>query len=85
MNQRHASRHDESINVWLYQDNHLIAKAKTKNMTNEGMYINTNGLLFPKNSSVDISFEAENDKPLKRRKAKVVHRNLKGIGVTFVN
>lgn len=83
MKHRNTLRNTEEVNVWLYQNDSLVAMAKTENMTDDGMYIKTNGLLFPKNSSLDIAFTPENSRPKNRLPAKVVHRTLHGIGVKF--
>ena len=83
MNQRSKIRCCKEIDVWLYQNDNLIVMAKTENLTKDGMYIKTDGLIFPKDSAVEVAFLQENGKPKKHIKAKVVHRTLTGIGVTF--
>ncbi len=85
MNHRSALRNNKEIPIWLYQDDYLVTQAKTENLTDQGMCIKTNGLLFPKNATIDIAFAPENNKPLKRRRAKVVHRSLGSIGIMFSN
>lgn len=83
MENRSQVRTPEEIVVWLYQNDSLTARAKAKDFTEEGMYIQTNGLLFPKNCAVDVVFSSFDDNSTQRKKAQVVHRTLNGIGVKF--
>ncbi len=83
MKHRSTLRDSKEIPIWLYQNDDLVTQAKTENLTDEGMCIKTNGLLFPKNTTIDIAFAPENNKPSNRRRAKVIHRSLNAIGIEF--
>ena len=79
-------KHRRSLNellVRLYKNERFKALANTENLTSSGMFIQTDALLFPKNSSLVIVInDPENGKECCLG-ATVVHRSLKGIGVQF--
>jgi hypothetical protein len=83
MDKRSQPRLEKEMNVWLYRNNNLIAKAKTKNITQRGMYIKIDSLLFPKASTMSVVFSTDKQSSHHQRHAVVVHRNLYGIGVSF--
>jgi len=80
---RKCDRENMQITVRIYQDDTFIAAAKTQDVTKGGMFINTDVLLFPKNSQIDVVFESPVGKSIKRHcyPATVVRRCWKGIGV----
>lgn len=83
MEYRHSSRDRKTVDVWLYKNNSLTVRGKTENLSDDGMYIKTNSLLFPINSDVEIVYSNDNSQSTKRVKAQVVHRTLNGIGLKF--
>ena len=70
------------LHVSLYRDNELDSNTFTQNCSEHGMYIKTNGLLFPKESEIEIRYIGGKNQPIKLH-AKVVHRSLNGIGISF--
>jgi len=78
---RKNKRTVKEINVWLYNNEMLVALARTKNIAEKGFFIKTNVLLFPKNSKLEVVFDIGNKKERCRLPATVVHRSLEGIGV----
>lgn len=86
MEHRDNSRESRQINVRLYKDNDFIAAARTKNIDQNGMFIKTDVLLFPKNSHIEVVFDVESNKGKVeqcRVPATVVHRSLSGMGIKF--
>ena len=83
MESRQYDRELKHINVRLYHDNTFVNLSKTCDITVGGMFINTDPLLFPKNSSLNIVFDSPlgNSGRQHRYSATVVHRCLKGIGI----
>jgi len=80
---RKCDRENLQITVRLYQDDTFVAAAKTQNITKGGMFINTDVLLFPKDSHLDVVFESPVGKSVKQHcySATVVRRCWKGIGI----
>ena len=91
MNNRKKDRTLMQINVRLYHGDTFVTLAKTHDVTTGGMFINTDVLRFPKDSSLDVVLDASIDNKGKRRRypAIVVHRCLRGIGIkicdTFIS
>ena len=83
MESRKCGREIKHINVRLYQGDTFVTLTKTRDITVAGMFINTDALLFPKNSSLDVVFDSplDNSGSQHRYSATVVHRCLKGIGI----
>ena len=84
MEHRKQSREQVHQKVSLYKFGMLDSIAYTENYSDQGMYININGLLFPKNSELEILCTELNNNT-HRIVARVAHRDLSGIGVQFKN
>jgi len=83
--QRGHHRSSTEMNIRLFQNGSLQNLAKTQNLTSSGMFIQTDALLFPKGTLLDIVLEDLNNSVCFKVQAKVIHRSLKGIGVEFLN
>ena len=83
MESRQYDRVLKNINVRLYQDDTFVNLSKTCDITVGGMFINTDPLLFPKNSNLNVVFDSPLDNSGRQHQysATVVHRCLKGIGI----
>ena len=79
---RKFPRMQDDCDVLIYKENSLIVKAHTENCSECGVYLQTDGLLFPKDTSVKLVFsnEGSQEKPVF---GKVVHRTLRGVGIEF--
>lgn len=80
---RNQVRSTITLDLRLYQDDNLQTLAKAKDITVAGMFIQVDSLLFPKNALIDIVFDDAIRKISYRLPAKVMHRSLHGIGVSF--
>lgn len=80
---RNYPRTDDEYDVLIFKEN-MMVKAHSKNMSEHGMYLTTDGLLFPKNSQVKLVF-VEGNTGENIVYGKVVHRTMQGIGVAFNN
>jgi len=83
--QRGHHRSSTELNIRLFQSGSLQNLAKTKNITSSGMFIQTDALLFPKGTLLDVVLEDMDNAVCFKVEAKVIHRSLKGIGVEFLN
>lgn len=85
MEQRPCYRLPIEIDVWLYQNDVLFAKAGLTNVSRDGMFIRTNVMLLPINSKLSVDIEITTLGETKRVSfpVTVVHRCLDGLGVSI--
>jgi len=83
--QRQHRRSSTEMNIRIFQNGYLQNLAKSQNLTSDGMFIQTDALLFSKGTLLDVVFEDMNHSICYKVEARVVHRSLKGIGVEFLN
>lgn len=81
--QREEGRSSKELNIRLYQNGNLLGLVKTVNLTASGMFIQTDALLFPRGTQIDIVFDDPETSIRYCIPAQVIHRSLKGIGVKF--
>jgi len=79
---RQRPRVNKQQKISLYKANFRIGIAYTENVSDNGMYIKTNGLIYPPESMLEIAYL--DDSRTYCLLAKIVHRNRDGIGVKFV-
>jgi len=80
---RKCIRTATTMDVRLYKSGDLLALAKAVNLTLSGMYIATDGLLYPKGSSLTLVFNEPETSNRCSVEANVAHRTTEGIGVKF--
>ena len=80
---RNYPRTKDDCDVLIYKESQKI-KAHSINLSENGMYLVTDGLLFPKDTQIKLVFSDENTQE-KFVYGKVVHRTMQGIGVKFTN
>lgn len=78
---RNCPRTENDYDVLIYKAD-LKIKAHSKNLSENGMYLTTDGLLFPKDSQVKLVYIDESTKNHVVY-GKVVRRNMHGIGVSL--
>jgi len=83
--QRKLNRSLKEMFVRLYKNEKTKVLAKTENLTSSGMFIQTDALLFPKNSSLVIIFDDPESEKECCIEVNVVHRSMNGIGVQFLH
>ena len=73
------------VDVWLYKNDILFAKARLQNVSRDGMFIQTDVMLLPLDSQLRVVLEISNNSAVKQISfpVKVVHRCLDGIGVNI--
>jgi len=91
MEQRPYYRLPVEIDVWLYNDEDLHAKARIVNITKDGMFIKTDVMLLALGSEIKVVFEISDKGELQNKFSKqssraalsttIIHRCLDGIGV----
>jgi len=84
MDNRNRKRSDNYQKVSVHKNGMLDCNTYAKNYSDQGMYVVTNSLIYPKGSQLEITFDDENN-VTRHAFAKVVHRDLYGIGVQFEN
>lgn len=82
-NDRETQRSLIEIDVRLYENSNFLALGRAINHSTCGMFIQTNSLLHPKGSSLNVSFNTPESSETCSFKARVVHRTINGIGVQF--
>jgi hypothetical protein len=87
MEKRKFDREAKHIKVRLYQDDTFVTLAKTHDIGKNGMFINTDVLLFPKNSHLDVVLDSQLGDLSERTRysATVMHRSLRGMGIRLNN
>jgi len=83
--QREHRRSSTEMSIRLFQNGSLQNLAKTQNLTSSGMFIQTDALLYPKDTLIDILLEDQCNSVCFKVEAKVIHRSLQGMGVEFLN
>ena len=75
------------IDVWLYKNDMLYAKAQLQRVCRDGLFISTNVMLLSLNSQLEVVFEIKESDEAKRISfpVQVIHRCLDGVGVKFIN
>lgn len=83
MDQRPCYRLPVEIDVWLYQNDTLFAKAHLSNVSRDGMFIRTDVMLLSLGSTLRVCLEINEGGKLKQVsfRVKVIHRCLDGVGV----
>ena len=91
MEQRPNYRLPVEIDVWLYNDEDLLAKASIVNISKDGMFIKTDVMLLALGSEIKVVFEISDKGELQNKfsgqssraafSTTVIHRCLDGIGV----
>lgn len=80
--QRRLERKPFNHAVRLFKNNVLMAMGYAENLSEQGMFIKTDCLMYPKDSSIEVVFTSD-DKKTMRLLATVVHRSVNGLGVKF--
>jgi len=83
MEQRPCYRLPVEIDVWLYKEEGLFAKARLQNVSRDGMFIKTDVMLLALNCQLKVALEINESNATKRIfiPVKVIHRCLDGVGV----
>ena len=85
MEKRWSTRKEIQLDVVLHHDGAGVIKCKTRDISLEGMFIETENSIFPIDEQVDLDFILQNDNSNKLHhiRAKVVRTTNAGMGVIF--
>lgn len=87
MEHRWSQRKKIALDAKLFFKGQTALPCKTRNVSFEGMFIETCGNTLPKDANIELAFDLQaghGSKP-HRMQAQVVHVNEDGIGVMFRN
>lgn len=85
MDHRLYKRIPVAMNVRIYRDGHIAAFGKARNLSRDGIFIETAVLRFPISSCTDIGVVAHKNGCLNEQRlhAIVVHQSDSGVGLMF--
>lgn len=77
----------QNMKVRLYRDSSLVALCKVLYVDFLGMFIETNPLLYPKNTFMELEFEDNANRygPTKKFPVIVTNRTTAGLGLKFID
>lgn len=81
--QRYFPRLRISFEVDIYRDRYLLGRFKTRNISFDGMYLETNGIAFDNNDIIGVHLALSDTTPIQRGIVTHVSRN--GIGVVLID